>query len=659
MITLDEGKLAELKEILDDSIESFQEDLSGLWQKFELWEKFAEGEPKEKTKSYPHAKAANIAVPATSVALKTMYGALWVALSQRKPLVIVKPLDESNLDKKAQAEALQEYLSVLSKSPQDLGMDEFLRSWLKSSCLYGTGFAKVLFDNRERVVTVEEEDPVSGSRKTVKYTVTDHFGPRVVFIQPTDILFDQAFQDLQRSPVVLERVTLSSHELKSLSKLGYFDPDAVEKVLGSLTESESLKETQTRPYTGTTRSDTTVAELYEAYVMLDIDDDGFSEDLLVVYHPESREILSVEFNSYGERMISTVSYENRPGFIWGIGVGQQTEYMQQVINTLYNSRLDGIALTDAPMFKIKRGSPIPLTDEIYPGKRIPVDSPDDLIPIVFEKSFLNTRQEEFNSITWLQKNTGATDTLAGFPDSVMRTADTVGGQVLRLKQSSAMFTTILANYESALTEIYKKVMRVLVLHKDLVIEHERRVGRLSPDKLDLLEKALSIDPYQIPAQFSFSVNVTDVDETFEAQRQNALTVVQIMTMYFERVIQLAQMVDSKKLGPMAMSVAIAALETATRQMQEILKLFDQEDETGFLPDSRKLAVLRQFAEAFLVKDLQAVQMAMAQAIGPGSQAGGQPGGFTPAPQIPLASETSEFGGVSGAGEPGSPSPEEV
>jgi hypothetical protein len=137
---------------------------------------------------------------------------------------------------------------------------------------------------------------------------------------------------------------------------------------------------------------------------------------------------------------------------------------------------------------------------------------------------------------------------------------------------------------------------------------------MTPEKLALLEKALTMDLAEIPLHLRFRVNVTDVDETFEMQRQNLMTLVQIMSMYFEKMIQLGQAMDSGTLGPISKTIAASALETATAQMIETLKLFGKEETLGSLPDSRKLAFLREMGEAMLGQMLQGAAGAMGGTI---------------------------------------------
>jgi hypothetical protein len=195
-----------------------------------------------------------------------------------------------------------------------------------------------------------------------------------------------------------------------------------------------------------------------------------------------------------------------------------------------------------------------------------------------------------------------------------------------------MFTTILENYERALGDVYRRVFKVLAMYKDEVLEKERRVGRLSPEKLSLLEKALTIDLAEIPLHLRFKVNVTDVDETFEMQRQNLMTLVQIMSMYFEKMITLGQALDSGALGPVSKTIAAAALESATMQMKETLRLFGKEENLGSLPDSKKLAFMRELGEAMLGQALQGAAQGLAQgAQGPAPAQGLPPGAQGPGP----------------------------
>ena len=612
MITLKDEIREEILERLSAGVEAYEAALTGVWAKYAEWRKAAESRPKEASKSFPHAKAANVAVPVTSVSHKTMYGALWVGLAERKPAVLIEALQAENPEEKAMAEAVQTYMEILSEDPRELGMRDFLRAWLSSSSLLGVGFDKVGWNATSHEVTASRTTSEGGS-ETIKYTVEDHFGPKVTWVSPENVSWDPAFQDLQRTPILFERFLLSEYEVREKGALGEWDSDEAERIADSLTTTDSDAESEDRARIGSERGETGVAELYEAHIKVDVDGDGSYEDLLVVYHPASGALPYAEFNSFGERMMGNVAYEERPGWIQGIGIGWQCEHMQSVMNTLYNSRMDGLSLTDAPMFLIRKGSGIPLHDDIYPGKRISVDDVNaDFLPVTFDKSFLNTREEERNTLFWAQKNTGASDTLAGFPDSVMRSSDTVGGQVLRLKQSSAMFTTILENYERALGDVYRRVFKVLAMYREEIMEKERRVGRMSPEKLALLEKALTIDLAEIPLHLRFKVNVTDVDETFEMQRQNLMTLVQIMSMYFEKMISLGQALDSGALGSVSKTIAAAALESATMQMKETLRLFGKEENMGSLPDSKKLAFMRELGEAMLGQALQGALGGMAQ-----------------------------------------------
>lgn len=629
MIELNEEKREALLDKVTTAIEEMESNLRGVWTKYEKWRKYAENKPEFEAKSYPHAKAANVAVPLTPVAHQTMYGALWAGVADRKPLVIAEPVQREDELQKAQSDCITEYLEILAEDENELGFKGFLRDWLSSSALLGIGFAKTVWDKRTHEVAATRRD-ADGGTENFKYSVTLHDGPRVLFVQPENILWDQAFQDLRRTPVLAERFILSEEEL--LEKVASGEYEEAEDVLEGLTTQESTAETDQRSRVESNRGETPVAELYECHVLFDVDDDGFFEDLICVVHKDTRSLLYCEFNSFGERMISSVAYENRPGWLQGQGIGQKTEYMQEVSNTLYNSRLDGIGLTEIPLYLVRRGSGIPLNEDIYPGKRIEVDSvSEDFLPLAQPQSFLNTRAEEQGAMFWAQKNTGASDTLAGFPDSVMRSSDTVGGQVLRLKQSSAMYATILENYEAALTVIFQKVFKLLVMHKDEVMERERKIGRLSQNKLGMLEQALTMDVSEIPLKVRFRINTTDVDETFEMQRQNLMTITQIMSMFYEKMIQLGEIIDApdQMIGPTQKAVASSAMESATKMMADSLKLFNHGEALGSLPDVKKLEFLRKFRDQMfgmgLMMQAQQVQGGGGNGIQASPPMGGIPG----------------------------------
>jgi hypothetical protein len=589
-----------ISKLLDDG----EAGLEGLWRKYSEWRKAAEGRPKNEAKTFPHARAANVAVPLTSVVHKTMYGALWAGLASRKPLIMAKPVQRGIPGAKEEADVITEYFEILSEDPGELGLRAFLQDWLNSACLLGVGSDRVVWDRREREVAATVSEP-DGTTRDVKYLLVEHNGPKIIFTQQDDLVWDQAFQDLEKSRGVFERVVLSREAFEEgLADGTYVDGEAV---LESLTTEEKDSDSDTRGRIGSERGDTGVIEVWEGAWREDVDGDGFYEDLLVTFHRETSTILAAEYNSYGERMRGTTAYEKRPGWVQGIGVGWACEHMQEVMNTLYNSRLDGLAITEVPVWLVRRGSKIPLNEDIWPGKRMVVDDPTDLTMLRNEYGFQNTREEERNVLFWAQKNTAASDTLAGFPDSVMRSSDTVGGQVLRLKQSSAMYQTVLENFEAGLGDIFRRVFKVLVMHKDEVLEKERAIGRMDEAKIAVLERALSIPLEQIPLKLRFIINTTDVDETFEMQRTNVMTMTQIMKLFFENALQLAQIQDAPEgaVGPNVRAAAASAAEVSTIFMKEVLKLFGHEEVDESLPNVKRLEFLRKWAEGAAAQMAQA------------------------------------------------------
>lgn len=657
MIELSEEQREGLLDKVCEAIDEMEAGLEGVWDKYEKWRKYAENRPLSDAKTYPHSKAANVAVPLLPVAHRTMFGALFAGLAGRKPPVLVQPIQREDPAQKEEADVIAEYLQILTEDDRELGMKSFLRDWLADSSLVGLGFDKVVYDRTTKEVSATRTTP-EGGVENIKYVVEEHDGVRVLFRKPENVLWDQAFQDLNRTPVLAEYFELSKEELETKLMLGeYVDG---EKVLGGLTTEESSGDSDQRERTGAQRGSTEVAGLYECHVLFDQDEDGGYEDLICVVHKESRSLLYCEFNSFGERMLGSVAYENRPGWLQGQGIGWKVEHMQEVTNTLYNSRMDGIALTEVPIYLIRRGSGIPLSDEFFPGKRIQADDLDRDFKMLFnEKGFQNTREEERGAMFWAQKNTGASDSLAGFPDGVMRSSDTVGGQVLRLKQSNAMYATVLDNYEQALSDIYRRVFKTLVLHKEETISKERKIMRLGEEKIAVLERALSMKIEDIPLRLRFRINTTDVDETFEMQRQNLMTMTQLTAMYFEKAMQLGMIMDNQQIGPTAKSIAASALEASTRMMRSTLDLFDREEVMGSLPDLKKLEMLKKLQEQIfgmkIMVDVQGLMQAQGGMNGAAQAGGGLlggPGGGQEAAGAGGAGEGPQGGLPGGPGIPG-------
>jgi type I restriction-modification system DNA methylase subunit len=141
--------------------------------------------------------------------------------------------------------------------------------------------------------------------------------------------------------------------------------------------------------------------------------------------------------------------------------------------------------------------------------------------------------------------------------------------------------------------VARKFYYILVQNRDVVIEDERRRKRLTPDELVTLEEALNIPYEDIPFTLSFSVKVSDVEQTFEAKRQNMLALTQLYGQYSNQTFPLAMQLfgpqgqQIKQQAPDLYQHMLSIYIGATKLIKDVFLLFGEEDADEYVPDIQK------------------------------------------------------------------------
>ena len=175
-----------------------------------------------------------------------------------------------------------------------------------------------------------------------------------------------------------------------------------------------------------------------------------------------------------------------------------TEGMQDEITTIHNMSIDADKLAISTPCKYKKDRGIQPNMSMYPGKMIPVEEMDDLIPMSLGNVNLASINREGQSYQYAARNSGISDTMAGFADTTLKSRDTLGGQTLRYQQGMGMFNAIVEGFMDFFSRVGMKIFYLLVNNRDKVIEKEKTLGRMSNEEIKVLDAALNIDVTEIP-----------------------------------------------------------------------------------------------------------------------------------------------------------------
>jgi hypothetical protein len=573
-----------VSEILDVRDGNERKELETRWQK---WRRQRRARPEQDTRNSPWKNAANVTPPLTAQKVNTIFAKEIAAFAFKKPPVTVEPSDVRYAD---HAEALERFFKKLVESESALDMAKNLQTIFYEQISMGTEIVKVPFLVEKWAF--KRKNALSGAVEQVTYTRRQ--SPVVQPIRLEDFFTRPYWKDLQRAPWIAIRYRYYRHELEQQVAMGAFDKDAVDMVVSAPLQlyDDGLSSAQAQRGVAADSLGKVEAnqefEVYECYLFWDVDGDGISEDVKLWIHPETGALLRSEFNPLSMRDVVPVIYLHDPDILYGIGVCELTESLQDEVTTLHNMRLDGTTLAMQKVWAARRGLGLK-DEEISPLAVIEMDDPhQDLNVIAFPDVAPSCLNGEMVAKDYADKVTGANDYMAGFNDQTVGTAATVGGTMFLAQQANSILNSILQNAEMAISNIYQIALFQCMANKDLL-----DLSFLSQDDQLLLQQIFSMNVEQIPTQFQFKVEATDITKTEEAKKQAYLAMTQTYSMYAEKGFQLLQ--TMQQLGalqnPQLMAdFAQSVFVGSTEFMEKMMDFFDVGDPGDYLPfiDDMKL-----------------------------------------------------------------------
>jgi hypothetical protein len=573
-----------VSEILDVRDGNERKDLETRWQK---WRRQRRARPERETRNSPWKNAANITPPLTAQKVNTIFAKEVAAFASKKPPVTVEVSDVRYTE---HAEALERFFKRMVESESALDMAKNLQTIFYEQISMGTEIVKVPFLVEKWAF--KRKNALSGAVEQVTYTRRQ--SPVVQPVRLEDFFTRPYWKDLQRAPWIAIRYRYYRHELEQQVAMGAFDQDAVNMVVSAPLQAydDGLVAAQAQRGVSADSLGKTEAnqefEVYECYLFWDVDGDGISEDVKLWVHPETGALLRSEFNPLSMRDIVPVIYLHDPDILYGIGVCELTESLQDEVTTLHNMRIDGTTLAMQKVWAARRGLGLK-DEEISPLTVIEMDDPhQDLNVIAFPDVAPSCLSGEMVAKDYADKVTGANDYMAGFNDQTVGTAATVGGTMFLAQQANSILNSILQNAEMAISNIYQIALFQCMANKDLL-----DLSFLSQEDQVLLQQIFAMNVEQIPTQFQFKVEATDITKTEESKKQAYLAMTQTYSMYAEKgfqLLQVMQQVGALQNPQLMADFAQSVFVGSTEFMKNMLEFFDVGDPEEYLPfvDDMKL-----------------------------------------------------------------------
>lgn len=407
-----------------------------------------------------------------------------------------------------------------------------------------------------------------------------------------------------------------------------------------------------REVLGRTSSGTRVSELYEVFriwIYWDIDGDGYDEDLQVIWDRTSRTLLRVSYNPYDYRPIEIMRYQIRAHLFYGLGVMAMARPYQEETTIVHNQRVLNMLLANARIWK-GRETTVPETLTIWPGKVITMADPADLASEAMADVYPSSLQAEQVTISLAERRLGINDLSMPRPSAVMGSRTPGITALSLLQQISKRFT---AAFNQMRNGAARSVRQCLYRYQERLLAGDREVEahlyRILDDDAPAVI-ALLRDP-EFDEAISVELTASSASVNRDADRQNAIMLVQLLGQYYQRTLELVSIAANPQTPPAVRNVAEKIAEAAGKIIERTIRTFDViRDPSTFILDVEEELDQIQGLSAEGMLGLNNIMGQVLQTAGGAMQPGGAPAAAQGMSGGPAMAAANGGGPAAGAGD---------
>lgn len=644
--TLPSGKSVrnELEAHLSETIDKELKNHKGVEDKIKRCQKIYSG--KKDKKSYPWPHSSNVSVPIARSDADAIYVREMDSIFNKQKLVLLSPKnsqmgDEEEAQLRQQENAINHYLI------NTLNLKEHLKPVFQQKTVSGTGVLKIRYEVKNRQVydyaSPDEEDnkgvkkyefesPGGRKGKLVKRPSVVFKGPTVYPVSRENFLISSDATDVDEAYFCADRFWRRKQQLKSMAKRGVYDPDAVERLTTSdpkglqkaRAEERGVKIDKTKyeePY-----------ELWECWFKYDVDGDGEEDDIVVVFHVPSKQILSAIYNPIFYNYRPYVAFKGWPiAYSFdGQGICEKLESIQAEIDTIHNQRLDRMHMLTMPMVLYRSGVGLEKF-QLSPGLCQPVDiDPKDVFSVIqVPDTYASTEREETRSVGYADRDAGVTPESLGISTAERPVASETAA---RQEEANKKFAWWIDCDRAGIKEIIYKMLESFAQYQPIYsyVDENRQYQEVEMPRGNIRD-TINVD-------LTVSTEVVNMG----TRRDVALMKFQLVKSYSDSTLPVVQQLCVPNVPSDYKKVAAEYLQVWNRLITDVIANFDERDPRKQIVDFKSVMDMPKLIanSADVLAEQKAAQMQQEQQ----AQQGGGPEQGVPQMAAPQISAPQEMGG---------------
>jgi len=336
-----------------------------------------------------------------------------------------------------------------------------IRNALLESALLGTGIVKGPFNFNKKLHQWSSE----GDERN--YNPLEVRVPRIEFVSCWDFYPDPAATNIEECEFIVHRHKMNKSQLRQLRNMPYFDADAIRSCIQmGANYVEKDFESQLKDDNRSDESYTSNFEVLEYWGIMDAE---YAREVGIELDDEIDDLDEVQINAWvcGDKLLRAVinpftpyripynafPYERNPYNFFGIGVAENMDDSQQIMNGHARMAIDNLALAGSLVFDVDESALVGgQSMEVYPGKvfRRQAGMPGQSI---YGLKFPNTAPE---NMMMFDKFRQLADEQTGIPSyshgqtGVQSMTRTASGMSMLLGASSLNIKTVIKNLDDFL-----------------------------------------------------------------------------------------------------------------------------------------------------------------------------------------------------------------
>ena len=372
-----------------------------------------------------------------------------------------------------------------------------IRNSLFESALFGTGIVKGPFNFNK---TLNRWENTEGERK---YSPVSVRVPRIEFVSIWDFFPDPNATTMAECEYVFHRHRMNRTQLRGLSKLPYFDKDAIRECLQM--GPNYIEKDYEQELKDDSRSDDYGASQFEVLEYWGVMDAEYARQVGMDIDEGVDDLDEIQINAWicnGKMLRAVVNpftpfrvpyhaftYERNPYSFFGIGVAENMDDSQKIMNGHARMAIDNLALSGSLVFDVDETALVGgQSMEIYPGKvfRRQAGVPGTAINGL---KFPNTSQE---NMMMFDKFRQLADEQTGIPSyshgqtGVQSMTRTASGMSMLLGAASLNIKTVIKNLDDFLLKPFGEAYfqwNMQFLESDLGVEGDLEVKATGTNSL--------------------------------------------------------------------------------------------------------------------------------------------------------------------------------